>query len=1708
MKYDIFNLDYQVITNKLLPLASEQIMTSSMIDESYDANTKNFLSFIVNVIETAKEIEKTSTENNAEKISRLIEDADEVIGKYFEDNSLISYYDDVLSDSLERVSKLVDKVKTNFNIEKIKKSILDAIKTLNEVLIKQRISEFENAINSFKTEFINEFATELSTQIEKIKQEADIQINTTLINCTKLIAPNIASSITSLVRTTVPEYSVSLNNRLNGKITQSVTAVATVAQSNTISIVAAIKEKTTERFATIKKNFERLKKRIQHPSRVLKYFTLKAKRNIDRNDKLTTLKKYGAIGLVIKLVRDAFRNKKATFSLAGQMNFKPFRYKSVLANTVDDFIDSIVEHTGIINSNLKLYLDQNVVEAYDVRRRFAISTPRKKQRKEIIAGEGGGSWIDDLLSFLTSLPSLIRLFRNLRKLLRGTWNFIKRAFDLCWRVGKSLIKGLSRFIGRALEKLGLKYGIKWMTRTGQAMEKWGSKGVQTTTRTAFRRRTLWTKTQILYRRIRKGQWDRILHKRAWLRRWRTFKNSNLFKPNTWLNPIRNLGPKITNSRFVKILNPRNWKAGFNSLRTSMNWVRYLKPSNWKAGFNAAKTALQGSKALTKFATNVNPATVIFSFAIDGAFAFIESRDTETMAKLYGIDASEVGAQQRGSYIIAGTLVGSGSLLDADWHSWTGAGSALLSAAATTAKWAMVGALVGGPIGAAIGAGVGLVLSFIGTERLAKGINALCNGVKKAWGAIWSFTKTTFKVAWEVGKFLVNPIPVLWSGMKAAWKGAKALCSKVYNKLKSWKNKLVNVFSSIKNKIKEKLQNAINAVKEKVLSAINFVKNGVKNIINNIVNKVKDCITNIANKVVDKFKNAVEKFKNIVSGIKNVITKVFSKVKDVAKQIVGNIVKAVKFAFGLATKVRDSILNVLDAAFGVKKIAKFVVEKTKEAVKRINELVKKAIAKIKEKIKNIFGKFKNGLKHVAQKTKDVAKIAVNKSYKLTRNSLAGKVAHKLVRDTSVGKYATNKIKNTMAGRFLRKIKRKVSGAPAPVSESIQQENNIPIPTQTAIKQFALSENVLDITDKELAITKLSQLNEKLDTIVHSSANFIPAINKVISKLSIKPIVDTAKNIVHDVVSTTLESKDMLLNTVSSITENATNTVFSVLNSIQSFSPLSLATNVITGLGTNLISSITQNKSLINNTLQSVGLVTENVEALSNKVTNGITATISDVESLVPSSLTEVSSTVNDITSIVLDSKNVLSDIKTNVFSTVDSVKSNVFSTVTNVRNTVIDTIQTVQNNITQIVSDVHGIVVDASSVVTTASDLAVSGTNLVMSSMKDVSTITGAIGMLMVCPANIFAWIQLFSGVKNIAVNVFQFIVQNKDKILKLFRTVKKIVFSALRIFTNVKGTIHLIFTSANKIVKTIKGSITNIFSIITNAFNWVKNKFKSLFSIKKKIVDRVKLGANRIKGNIETVVSNTKSRINDIGLKAKHIKTAVQDVAKNGENVIHSVFDSFDGSVKNCINSVISAVKNFLSNNFSRITDMLKSSLKFFTDSGINFAKQSLNKTLLNKDFFKMLLDKAFNFVKLIIPEQTANNLRNSIESHVNKIQDSLSEKLNGQTTNLEKVEESKTKIDIALKSTNAETIQKRLNSTQPAEPPPITEISKAARADLMDIEKFSDMIKDLLNKQPDVVPIPMNDNEKESTPATIAADYWLAEDAKMTYLNKLDFVW
>ena len=157
MKYDIFNLDYQVITNKLLPLASEQIMTSSMIDESYDANTKNFLSFIVNVIETAKEIEKTSTENNAEKISRLIEDADEVIGKYFEDNSLISYYDDVLSDSLERVSKLVDKVKTNFNIEKIKKSILDAIKTLNEVLIKQRISEFENAINSFKTEFINDW---------------------------------------------------------------------------------------------------------------------------------------------------------------------------------------------------------------------------------------------------------------------------------------------------------------------------------------------------------------------------------------------------------------------------------------------------------------------------------------------------------------------------------------------------------------------------------------------------------------------------------------------------------------------------------------------------------------------------------------------------------------------------------------------------------------------------------------------------------------------------------------------------------------------------------------------------------------------------------------------------------------------------------------------------------------------------------------------------------------------------------------------------------------------------------------------------------------------------------------------------------------------------------------------------------------------------------------------------------------------------------------------------------------------------------------------------------------------------------------------------------------------------------------------------------------------------------------------------------------
>ena len=62
MNKEILNLDYQFIMGKLKPLVHVQVSKESMITDEYDANTKAFLSYVVELISTAKTIENASIE--------------------------------------------------------------------------------------------------------------------------------------------------------------------------------------------------------------------------------------------------------------------------------------------------------------------------------------------------------------------------------------------------------------------------------------------------------------------------------------------------------------------------------------------------------------------------------------------------------------------------------------------------------------------------------------------------------------------------------------------------------------------------------------------------------------------------------------------------------------------------------------------------------------------------------------------------------------------------------------------------------------------------------------------------------------------------------------------------------------------------------------------------------------------------------------------------------------------------------------------------------------------------------------------------------------------------------------------------------------------------------------------------------------------------------------------------------------------------------------------------------------------------------------------------------------------------------------------------------------------------------------------------------------------------------------------------------------
>ena len=317
MAEDIFKLDYQVITNKLSTLVAVPETTESAIDESYDENTKNFLSFVSNVIDSAKDVEKNSVEVNCKKIDRLVKDLSEVINTYLTDNSLNTYYDNVLSTTLTDLNESASKAGTTFSVDNTKATIIEILSTFSKSINEKKNAEYEVIMNNLKDELSNTFDTSLaetSTQIQSaIEQKTHEQVEKMLPDIKK----DLTASLNLLLVNTVPSYVDSLKKTFDDKFNEFV-----VRNFKDKSKQSKVVEKLNKAYNAVMAPIAYITKFIKHDkektaqqgknpiaemnSKVAE--TKESKKDKEAKEKL--FKEWGLLGLMVKRIKDSRKKIK------------------------------------------------------------------------------------------------------------------------------------------------------------------------------------------------------------------------------------------------------------------------------------------------------------------------------------------------------------------------------------------------------------------------------------------------------------------------------------------------------------------------------------------------------------------------------------------------------------------------------------------------------------------------------------------------------------------------------------------------------------------------------------------------------------------------------------------------------------------------------------------------------------------------------------------------------------------------------------------------------------------------------------------------------------------------------------------------------------------------------------------------------------------------------------------------------------------------------------------------------------------------------------------------------------------------------------------------------------------------------------------------------------------------------------------------------
>ena len=244
------------------------------------------------------------------------------------------------------------------------------------------------------------------------------------------------------------------------------------------------------------------------------------------------------------------------------------------------------------------------------------------------------------------------------------------------------------------------------------------------------------------------------------------------------------------------------------------------------------------------------------------------------------------------------------------------------------------------------------------------------------------------------------------------------------------------------------------------------------------------------------------------------------------------------------------------------------------------------------------------------------------------------------------------------------------------------------------------------------------------------------------------------------------------------------------------------------------------------------------------------------------------------------------------------------------------------------------------------------------------------------------WIDLWEGIKEIAIAVWEALKAFFKAAWEAIKTTAETVWNAIKnFFSGLWGGIKNIFTTVVNAISTflttawntIKNTVTTVWNAIKTFFTTIWNGIKSVVTtVVTAISTFLSTAWNGIKTTITTVLNAIKSVVTTVwnGIKStvttvvNAIKNAVTTVWNNIKNTVTSVGNAIKNAISTMWNNVISAVKNAMSNVLGAVRD--------------GFSKV--------KEHITGLASQAFNWGKDLIM-----GIVNGIKSVINKVGEAAS---------------------------------------------------------------------------------------------------------------------